>query len=59
MSHHRRPPTHFDEALLDAEAAHDDESHESRLRAAGRGEDDFAPETYRRAREQLSLEAIR
>lgn len=55
----RRPPTHFDEALLDAEAAHDDEGHADRLREAMRGENDFLPETYRRAREQLSLEAIR
>lgn len=59
MSHHRRPPTAFDEALLDAEAAHHDRRESDRLLDALRGEDDFAPETYRRARAQLSLEAIR
>ena len=59
MNHHRKPPQCFDEALLDAEAAHADDVESNRLLAALRGEDDFTPATYRQAREQLALEAIR
>ena len=59
MNHHRKPPQCFDEALLDAEAAHNDQRESNRLREAMRGEDDFTPATYRQAREQLALEAIR